>query len=236
MPPRKPRKLERRGIFEMKKPCEDARCSAMGQKHEGCIGHVRQSGAKVRPCNQHAMEGSLRCRRHAKAPGKTEAEARIMAMAVTLGSPLKISPHAALLEELYRTNGHVAWLAQKIGELDEDVLVWGTASSLTRPLNMGKDGDDPNETVEELKAEARPSEWYSLYLIERKHLADVANMCIRANIAEREIAVIEAQAVILAQVIQLILTDERMGVTATPAIQSAVVREVFDRMELLDAA
>lgn len=239
--PRKPRKLEQKGIFPEKEPCEDPRCplGRAGEVHERCIGHVRvgTSGAKVRPCEQHPVAGILRCRRHAKITGKTESDARLMAAAVTFGSPLAISPHAALLEELYRTNGHVAWLANKIGDLDEGALVWGTASQLTRPLNLGKEGEDENVTVTELKEEARASQWYALYISERKHLANVAEMCVRANIAEREIRVIEAQAVVLAQVIQLVISDERLGIEAPPAVQSQVVRDAMNRMELLgDAA
>jgi hypothetical protein len=238
--PRKPRKLEKKGIFEQKEPCEDPRCPAGREHraHERCIGHVRvgTSGAKVRPCDQYPVAGILRCRRHGRVTGKTESDARLMAAAVTFGSPLAISPHAALLEELYRTNGHVAWLANKIGELDERSLVWGTASQLTRPLNTGKDGEDETATVTELKEEARPSQWYALYISERKHLASVAEMCVRANIAEREIRVIEAQAVVLAQVIQLVISDARLGIDAPPAVQSQVVRDAMDRMELLEHA
>lgn len=241
MPQRKPRNMEKPGLLGEKTVCLDIRCTHQGEIHERCASHSKvagfASGAKVKPCGQWPMVGMTRCRRHAGAAGSAKSDARILAATVTYGNPLEISPHAALLEELYRTNGHVAWLANKISEMSDEDLVWGTASTLKRPAKTaGGADDDEGREVSEIKKEAALSQWLALYQSERAHLAKVAETCIRANIQERQIAVIEAQAVVLAQVIQLVITDERLGIDAPPKVQSAVVRDAMNRMELLGAA
>lgn len=244
---RKTRVLEEPGIHPTKKPCTEPRCELHGQIHPECMGHAKSPiGADGeatssqhnfrRPCRNKPVEGSTWCRPHMSPRGKTAADARVMAAAVTYGDPVKISPHAALLGELYRTQGHVNWLHTKVQELDPDDLTWGVTVATERPMSRGKDGDDDSITVEELKRESQPHVWLRLYQAERKHLAEVATMCLRANIEERQMRVIEAHAVILAQVIQMILADARLGIDVSPQVQSNVVREAMERMELLEGA
>jgi hypothetical protein len=38
---------------------------------------------------------------------------------VKLGHPIKVPPHDALLQMLYIAYGHVAWLAEEVGKLDD---------------------------------------------------------------------------------------------------------------------
>ena len=214
--------------------CRDDMCIADGTVHPGCAGH---SGSRTerRPCMRKPMNGMNRCYRHGGHVKlmRAQAEARMLALDLSYGDPIQISPTAALLGELYRTQGHVNWLSQKIREMQPDDLVWGTVSELVRPIKGEKGAEDPDELVTETRKAAQLNEWMKLYHIERKMLVTVTKTCIDAGIAERQMQVIEAQAVVLAQVIQVVLTDARLGVAVPPATQAAVVRDAMSRMELI---
>lgn len=56
---------------------------------------------------------------HVKHAKKLEASAA----AQTFGLPREVDPEVALLEEIHRTAGHVAWLGQKVASLDEGEVV-----------------------------------------------------------------------------------------------------------------
>jgi hypothetical protein len=43
----------------------------------------------------------------------------------TLGLPVDVDPGKALLDEIHWTAGHVAWLREKVQELEAEELVWG---------------------------------------------------------------------------------------------------------------
>ena len=105
---------------------------------------------KGEPCGLGPVPGATRCGRHGgKAPQvKAAAERRlaeqkakdIMTNAVrTLGLPVDIDPGKALLDEIHWTAGHVAWLREKVQELESEDLVWGKAASA--PSDMPRDPD-----------------------------------------------------------------------------------------------
>lgn len=127
---------------------------------------------------------------HQKAAQKHEA-----AMAVEqYGLPLDIDPFDALLEELARTSGHVNWLRLQVGTLTDE--------QMTGPV--GQEG--PTESGGLHHAKVEPSVWIRLYQEERKHLVSVAATCIKAGIEERRIEIAESQGVILARVINRVLS------------------------------
>lgn len=82
------------------------RCGAKGRSGKAC-------GLPAGHGTDHVGVG--RCSRHGGAT-KTHVVAARREQAVravaTYGLPREIDPHAALLEELHRTAGHVAWLGQ----------------------------------------------------------------------------------------------------------------------------
>lgn len=133
-----------------------------------------------------------------------EKEAAGQAVAV-YGLPREIDPHAALIEELHRTAGHVAYMAQMIRDLEGDSA-----------LKQYQRGD--NGTIE------RPSVWIELYHEERKHFASVAKTCIAVGIEERRVKLAEQQGELMAQVVRGILAD--LDVDLTPEVQK-VVRKNF---------
>lgn len=87
-----------------------------------CTAH-RRDGTR---CRRWAIRGGVVCPAHGgSAPhvrraGRRRAERDKAVQAVaTLGLRRDVSPHEALLEEVHRTAGHVAWLGQVVGELDK---------------------------------------------------------------------------------------------------------------------
>jgi hypothetical protein len=127
-----------------------------------------------------------------KAAERREAEDAV----ASLGLPRGVEPHQALLEEVHRAAGHVAWLAQVVGELDKNQVVHG----ITRTVQLA----DGTRTVE---ARAAVNVWVKLYQEWHDRLVRVAKVAIDAGVAERQVRLAEEQAQQLAQVIRAILID-----------------------------
>ena len=129
---------------------------------------------------------------HVKAAQRREAELAV----VTLGLARDVDPHEALLEELHRAAGHVAWLGEVVGELDKNQVVYGITRTVQHP--------DGTRTVE---ARAGINVWVKLYQDERDRLVRVAKAALDAGVAEQQVRLTEAQAQQLAALIRAILTD-----------------------------
>jgi len=171
-------------------------------------------GAKLRgkdagkTCANTPTSGATRCWRHGgKAPQvQAAAERRVaeaaaretMAKAVrTLGLPIDIDPGKALLDEIHWTAGHVAWLRDKVQELEDQDLVWGRTQT--------DQGVGPQGPVDTTTEKADPNVWYQLYLKEREHLAKVCALALKAGIEERRVKLAENQGLLVAEVIRRIL-------------------------------
>jgi hypothetical protein len=139
-------------------------------------------------------------------------ERKARAVMETYGLPIETSPADALLAEVHRTAGHVAWLQQRVAELEEHDLVWGT----TQIKTGGEDGG----TTEA----AEPNVWLKLYQAERTHLVKVSAEAIRCGIEERRVKLAESQGALVAGVIRAILGDLNLS-----ADQQALVSEVVPR-------
>src|SRR4051812_42278619 len=50
----------------------------------------------------------------------------------TYGSPIDVEPHVALIEEVRRTAGHVAWLNEVVAQLQHEQEDEGPSSALTQ--------------------------------------------------------------------------------------------------------
>ncbi|MGW4042955.1 hypothetical protein [Streptomyces sp. NPDC004721] len=133
----------------------------------------------------------------------TEEKAR--ALVETYGRKIETTATEALLEEVQWTAGHVAWLRERVQEIEgaaasagtdrEHPLVWG----ITREKSGGEDFG----TTEE----AAPNVWLKLYQQERAHLVKVCAEAIKAGIEERRIKLAEQQGALVAQAIRAILAD-----------------------------
>lgn len=98
------------------------------------------------------------------------------------GLPVEVDPHQALLEEVHRTAGHVAWLGRLIGEYEEKEDLVDT------------DYDSPRI-------------WLQLYQAERKHLKEVCKTAIGCGIAERHVQLAEDQGRMIATVFRKALSS-----------------------------
>lgn len=96
------------------------------------------------------------------------------------GSPIDTNPIDALLDEVRRTAGHVAWSGQKIAQWRETVTEEGVM-----PLGL--------------------REMVTLYQTERKHLVFVSKAALDAGISERLVRIAEHQGMRLADSIEQIL-------------------------------
>jgi hypothetical protein len=163
-------------------------CSRCKAPHPRCAGH-NKAGL---PCMMYPRRGATVCKRHGgRAPQviaaaerrrqQMEAEAAV----VTYGLSIDIDPAQALLEEVQRTAGHVAWLGAIIAGMEQRDLVWGVTEEIDRPF--GENGGGGLET----RSKSQPNVWLSLYQTERAHLARVAKDALGADAAGRIATVFE---------------------------------------------
>lgn len=187
-------------------PAEEFRCTATN----------RESGERCR--RKHAKGGKV-CASHGgnakqvrgKAEQRTAVE-RVKKLVATYGLPIEITPEQAILEEVHRTAGHVAWLEQQVHALTEGELVWG--------ITRVKEGGEDRGVTEE----ATPHAFLKLYQAERSHLAKVCADAIRVGIEERQVKLAEQQGALVAQAIRAILDDLKLT-----SAQRAMISEVVPR-------
>ena len=129
---------------------------------------------------------------HLRAAQRREAERAVE----LFGLPREVDPHEALLEEVHRAAGHVAWLGEVVGDLDKNEVVHGIVRTVQHP--------DGTRTVE---ARAGINVWVKLYREARDRLVWVAKAAIDAGVAEHQVRLAEGQAQQLAQLMRAILTD-----------------------------
>lgn len=169
------------------------------------------------------MKGQLVCETHGgRAPQNRAAAERRLELAAAQQTVAKlnlrreINPHVALLNEVYRAAGVVAWLDDKIQTLPEADMVWGVTGEVTKDLgeHMGTD----TTWAAELNT------WIKWWQTERVNLAKVAKMALDAGVEERRVRLAEQQGTMLASVIQAILADLHLSVE-----QQSLVGEVVPR-------
>lgn len=188
-----------------------------------CGGKKRQGeGNCTRPAGwgtDHA--GSGRCKLH----GGCSPASRIRGQRVaaeqavkTYGLALDVSPTDALLEEVRWTAGHVAWLRERVQEVEQQALTWGMTQRVEQSAT-----EFPGVNVTE---SASPSVWLDLYQRERKHLLDVCKAAISAGIEERRVRLAEHQGSLLASVIRAILNDLSLSPEQTARVPEVVPRHL----------
>lgn len=171
-----------------------------------CTRNRKQSRGGGR-CHGRAIRGLDACRMHVgKGAELAKWQGKAAATAATYGVPREVAPDAALLEELHRTAGHVAWLASVVAELDRDDVVWGVVEETERPATYNEHGEQTGGGTE-VKRKATPNAWVALYQKEREHLARVAKAAIDAGVSERVVQVYEQIAASYVQVLERVLDE-----------------------------
>lgn len=188
-----------------------------------CWGRSKQKGGQ---CGSAALAGQNVCRHHGGASQQARAKAqerlveeRARGLMATYGRKIETTATEALLDEVQWTAGHVAWLRERVQEIEaaaapgsESALVWG----VTKKKTGGEDWGQTEEAV--------PNVWLKLYQTERAHLVKVCSEAIKAGIEERRIRLAESQGQLVAHAIRAILAD--LGLTGE---QQARVSEVVPR-------
>jgi hypothetical protein len=166
---------------------------------ERCGANTKRGAVCNQPAGWGTPYGHGRCKlhggatpTHVRAAQRREAERAV----AVLGLPREVDPATALLEEVHRSAGHVAWLAEVLGQLHHQQVVHGEVRTVPGP--------DGPRTVE---AGAVLNPWVKLYQEERDRLVRVAKAAIDTGVEERRVRLAERQAQQLAQLIRAILTD-----------------------------
>jgi hypothetical protein len=180
-----------------------------------CGGRLRDGSGKT--CRRRAGHGTPtpgtgRCRLHGgNTPSHRRRAERVEAerAVTTYGLPVDVDPREALLQEVHRTAGHVAWLAEVVAGLPDDALGWSVAEQTARRIVVGKDedGDGVEGEVVDTKRRAVPHVLVSIYQTERKHLREVCRDAVSAGVQERVVQLAEQQGMALAGAIRAILGD-----------------------------
>lgn len=187
-------------------------------ERQGTCGATKRSGG---PCTRpagwgtsHAGTGACKLHSGSTPNGIKAAAKQQAAKAVAVyGLPVEVDPHTALLDELHRTAGHVAWLG--------DLISSGRMTAEQNPTSRVRKVRLDQGTL----AGDIPLVWVSLYREERLHLARVAKTCIDVGIEERRVRVAEQTGQLLAGVIRGVLTD--LGVADHPEAPAIVRRHLM---------
>lgn len=154
--------------------------------------------------------GSGRCKFHGGSTeaGKAAAAKQEGARMAKYVDFVEIDPTTALLQELYRTAGHVQFLDRKIADWE---------------LDTDKEIPDHQQ------------HWMKVHMVERIHMSKVAKLALDAGVAEREIRLAEQQGMILAGAIEAIL--ERLDLTgAQRSLVPTVVPDILRNLSLNSSA
>jgi hypothetical protein len=92
------------------------------------------------------------CKKHGGTSPTNIKHAEILAARTTasaLGVPRSIHPLEGILEACAKVAGQVDYYAKHIEELDPDATFVQPLTIVHRPIDLGKDGEDPNIRVEE---------------------------------------------------------------------------------------
>lgn len=176
------------------------------------------------------MAGQKVCRAHggASASARAKGQRVVQAEKATklsngLGLARDIDPHTALLEELHRTAGVVAWISHRVADLDPEGIIWG--------LQERQHGFEKDFMTDLTTEGVGLHMWVQLWHKERQHLLNVSKACISAGIEERRVRLAEQEGQMLAQVLRAVL--DRLELTpAQRKLVSEVVPQELRRAEL----
>lgn len=192
-----------------------------------CWGKSKSRGGDQ--CPNPSMKEQHVCRYHGglapqnlKAAEERIMEAKARKLVTTYGLKIETTATQALLDEVQWTAGHVAWLRERVQEIESNALA--ESGDQKHPLVWGVTREKTGGEDRGITEEAAPNIWLKLYQMERAHLVKVCSEAIRAGIEERRVRLAEAQGALVAQAIRAILGELQL----TPE-QQARVPEVVPR-------
>lgn len=181
--------------------------------------------------------GYGRCSRHGgNSPTHVKYAAKLMIdeqFLATYGEPMDVTPQEALLAEVQRTAGHVAWLGDFIKVMADGLPGANITAKQLEVMTVEQveeifTGAGPRALVQFTQNGVAPSVWIQMYQEERKHLVRVSKLAIDAGVAERQIELAEQQAMMIAVIFQKFMRDARMAFTPKQAFDAKeVIRELL---------
>lgn len=189
-------------------------------RHDTCGARARTGKPCGRPAGwgtSHPGIGSCKLHGGSTPSGEKSASRKLAARAVvTYGGPVDVDPHAALLDLVHRTAGHVAWLGHIVAELSRDDVVKGQPTIQFLP-----NGD--RRTV----ISAGTNVWVELYQKERDLLRKISADAVRAGVEERRVELVQGQAERLVRAVQM--TVELLGHDpSAPDVRKAISRGLLE--------
>lgn len=162
--------------------------------------------------------GFGRCKFHGgHTPAGEKNGQRLMAehACAKLGVPRQVDPQQALLEEVWRCAGNVAFYESIVKEMGYDA---------ERPNAQFGGANDALVTTR--FGEMTPSVWINLYNDERKAMVSAAAWAIKCGVAERQVRLAEQQGALVNAAFNRLLADPELGLTAKQKAKAptAVVR------------
>jgi hypothetical protein len=183
---REPRPKTRHGDYH-EGPAGDKKCGARKQDGSRCglAAGWKTDHPGYGPCAHHI--GSTPIGR------KVAAEEMGEELMAFYGTPVDTNPIEALLDEVSRTAGHIAWLGQRIGQFQV-------------PIHLEE--IDEQTGIQKLVVAGIPPEvegWLRVYQSERAQLVRVSKAALDAGVNERLVQIAEHQGAKIADAIDVIL-------------------------------
>lgn len=191
------------------------RCTARSKQTGEQCGAARVPGATV--CRWHGG-GAVQVKTKA---AERLAEQQAAAAALRFAVPVDTTPEQALLDEVKRAAGLVAFYQARVVEIDEaerGALIWGITKE-----KLG--GDDEGQT-----SEAAPNVWLQLFNQERDRLVRVAAAAIKAGIEERRVKLAESQGEMVAMVLRRVLDQMLTTVLGAAPANSETITTAWVEM------
>lgn len=197
-----------------------------------CTATSKRTGTQ---CGAWAVPGLDVCQWHGAATPAAQAKAaRIVERqaaelaAQRIGVPVQTTPQQALLDEVQRAAGMVAYYGARVEEIaneNREDLIRGVTKEETRV------GFQPGTTK---SVEAVPNIWLTLWNEERDRLARVSTAAIRAGIEERRVELAEREGVLVASVVRRVLDEMlNMVVKVAPNLAHELTRKWFETVSVV---
>lgn len=164
-----------------------------------CRAHTK----KGKPCTRYAMNGGLVCYHHGGATKQAKAKAAIRSAVTNWGlSDTTVDPGEVLLRLVTQSSIRVQRYAEEIAQLvaDEPVL---------QKALVGDSWGESGKSGEYIRGIVR------LEAAERDRCANFCRLAIAAGLAERQVKLAERQGQVLSALLQTVLADPALGLTAT---------------------
>ena len=195
-----------------------------------CGAKTRSGGKCQRPAGWGTTHpGASRCKLHGGASPNGELHGNLELAkreAAVMGQPLPLDPGDALLQCIQIAAGEVQYASLRIAELDDDQAVVEQRQVKTRPLSLGKDGEDPEAIVEEVTTSttAELHVWIRVRQQAMDRLVNYSSVAIKAGLEERRVKIAEQTGQLIASAVRGIL--EELGVANLPQTPAVVRRHL----------